>query len=225
MNEPQQPGIDPNALAEAMAQAFARNAPQPQQAPMSQEQIDQMLRTYRPNSDLLEQMFGENAGNESRLAALQSMIQGIVSNATAHAQVLAENYLQQYHQSINPHLEDARQLSQERFYSSLYEGAPGLKQYDPMVKQFMPQLQQDPQYPRERDKQIEFVRDKFTGLMKQANPQFEPGPAQQPQRQNNQAQQQTPTPPSLGSGASGGQAPAQPTGGGSAVPKMGFSLG
>lgn len=224
--------IDPTAMAEAFAAALQRNAPQPAPQQMSPEQIDQMLRTYRPGQDLIEQLFGDTATAESRMQALQGLVQGVVANATAHAQVLADNYIQQYHASVSPHLDDARELSQERFYQSLYEGAPGLKQYDPVVKQFLPQLQQDPQYPKDRGQRAAWVRDKVSGVLKQSNPQFDPAvaPSASAGQQSfgtsssrpSQPQGQTPSLPALAAGASGGST-SSPQGSGGAA-KMGFSL-
>jgi hypothetical protein len=227
--QPAQPGVDPTAIAQAFAQALRDNQPPPQQPQLTPEQMDQMLRTFRVGPDLVDALFGDNASPESRMAALSHLVSGVVANATAHAQVLADNYINNYHQQINPHLEDARELSQERFYTQLYEGAPGLKQYDPIVKEFLPKLQADPGYPKERAQRTQFVRDKVTGILKQTNPQFDPtvGASNNPSRgafaPTNQSQPSaTPSLPALGSGASGGTSGGQSSG---AIPKMGFSLG
>ena len=224
--------MDATAIAKAFADALKQNQPAPQQPQLTPEQMDQMLRTYRPGADLIEAMFGEHANNETRMQALQGLVQGVVANATAHAQVLADNYISNYHNQINPHLEDARELSQERFYESMYKDAPGLKQYDPIVKEFLPKLQQDKDYPKERAARVGFVRDRVTGILKQTNPAFDPAQApvsvaqqQRPQQPSHQSQQPSATPslPALGAGASGGSHGGQSST--SSGPKMGFSLG
>lgn len=233
----QQASMDPNAMAQSIAQALAMQ--QQQQQGLSPEQIDQMLRTARPNQALIDALWGDNATPESRMQALAEYTQQIVANATAHAQVIASQYLQDYNQHVSPLLEDARYLSEQRFYGDLYEGHPGLKQFDPMVKQLLPQLRQQAEFPKERDKQASWVREQFIQQLKQAQPDFDPTrppvvqqqqnrfqpQQQQPQQQQFSGQHQQPvqqqqprqttqqqTPPALSAGASGG-APARPPAG------------
>ncbi len=237
----QQGGIDPNALAEAMATAFAKaapqQAPQMQQQPLTQEEIDRQLRVFRVGQDHYEQLFGDNASMESRMATLNAIVSGAVNQAITAAQLLSEGMVNDYHGRVLPYLEDARHISQERFYSGMFEQFPGLKPYDAMVKQFMPQLEQMPDFPRERDGRVKFVADKFSSILKQSQPDFDParGPApQQPQRgggmQPQHTQQQVSsqqpaqsTPPPMAHGQSGGMAPSG-AGQTPAKPSMGFAL-
>lgn len=228
-------GIDATEIAKAFAAAMQQNQPPPQQPQLTPDQLDQMLRTYRPDQALHDALFGENASAESRMAALGNLVQGIVANATAHAQVLANDYISQYHQSVSPHLEDAKYLSQTRFYDDLYKDAPGLKQYEPLVKEYLPKFQNDKDFPQERDKRVSFVKDKFTGLMKQVDPNFDPVKVAQaaqgqqgshynsPQQPTQQPTSAAPSLPALAAGASGGGQGSSQT----AAPasKMGWSIG
>ncbi len=231
-------GLDATALANAFKEAFAQNNLQPvqQQAPPTQEQLDQMLRTYRPDASLYASLFGDAASEETRMQALSSMIQGIVANATAHAQVLAEDYLQRYHGQISPHLEDASYMANTRFNDDLYTKAPALKQYEPLLKDYLPRFQQDKDYPRDRASRAQFVVDKFSAIMKGVDPAFDPtkvaqsqaAPATQSFGGQPSANTQTPSSsnpslPALGAGASGGgQAGGSPP---APTSKMGWSLG
>lgn len=240
---PPQQQQDPNAsagqgqtvaltdLKEAFTQALKGAQPQapPQQQQLSPEQIKQMLRTYTPDQSLHDMLFGENLTPDQRISALNNMVQGIVSNATAHAQVLVEDYLQRYHQEVSPTFEDAKYLSQQRFYDDLYQGNDGLKQYDPMIRQLMPQFESQPDYPADRGKRSEYVRNKSIELLKQTQPTFDPTKGQAP-TSGQSAYHNSPATkaPSLSSfGGGGGQggaakpvAPASTTP--ASVPEFGF---
>lgn len=233
-------GLTATELAAAVAQAVAQNIPQqPQmQQQLSPEQIAELRGTYTPNEQLLGLLFGEQANPQTRLQALQELVEGIRYNALREAQIMHQHGLQQLYQHIQEPLEDARYLGQQRFMQDLYQGHDGLKQYEPFVKEMLPQFEKHEQYPQDRAARAEFVRKQMVDIIKKHNPQFDPTkgqPQQQPlphthafgqmQHVPSGGYQPTPAPqhspsntqpaslPSLGGGGSGAAAAATPSAG------------
>lgn len=210
--------------ATELAQAFAsemqklQQPMQQQQPQLTQEQIDQMLGTYNPDMSLVQALFGDDPErNQTRLEALQNMIRGVIANATGHGNVLVQDYLGRYHQQQAEALEDARWLAQQRFYDDLYKGNDGLRPYDAVIKNMIPQFEQMPNYPKSKADRASFVRDQVVALFKQTQPQFDPTkPVQAPPNAAQQSggfptfsgnAQQPPTLPSLAGGQQGAASP------------------
>ncbi len=222
---------DLQAAMTAALSPLARQQQQPQPQQLSPEQIDQMLGTYRVDDNVGRLLFGD-ALTPQQLEALNMIVVGAVTNATKQAQLIAEHQAQTLYGHIEPHLNDAREYGQERFFGQLYEGHDGLKQFDPLLRNMLPQFEQLPNYPKTgRKAQAEFVRKQAIELIKQTQQDFDPtGQAQQQQQtrgnrndsvqpaqptQNNSGQHRqqpiTPTLPSFGGG--GGQGAATPRNG------------
>jgi len=208
--------ISPQDLAAAMAQALQQAQPQQQQQvpQMTPEQMAQLQKLYSPELQLHDALFGNGATPETRMQALASFVDGLRANWRAEAGLIADHTGQTLYGAINPYLEDAREIAQQRFFESVYDGHPGLKAYDPFVKQYMSVVEKDPQFPQERGKRAEFARERLVQQIKQLSPQFDPkmapAPVQQQSQQPNAARPQTSQPsqslPSFGGG--GGQGPA-----------------
>lgn len=219
MEQMQQPvQMDANALATAMAQALAQQQQQQQRQapppPMSPEQIAQLQRLYNPEEQLIEMLFGETANTQTRMQALQQLVGGVRDNWRAEAGLIADHTGQTLYGAINPYLEDARELSQERFFGQIFEGHPGLKPLEPMIRQSLPAFESHADFPKERAKRAEFVRQQAIQLAKQVSPDFDPvkppptasGPYANSPSQSQSQQRSSPL-PSFGSGG-GGQGPA-----------------
>lgn len=219
----QSQGLTPTDLAAAVAAAIkqtmpAQQQPTQQQRQMSQQEIDQMLGTYNPDISLVEALFGAAATPEGRLAALGQLVQGVVANATGHAKYLTEDYIRRYHEHISDPLEDAKYASNERFFDSIYQGHEGLKPFDGLLRQMLPSMAQEKDYPTDRGERAKYVREKFLPHIKAIQPDFDPtrpAPVQShqqgrhlnspPQQLSGQPQQrqQGAGLPSLGGGGSG----------------------
>jgi len=219
-NQQQAPvAISPQDLAAAMAQALQQaNPPQQQAAPqMSPEQMAQLQKLYSPEQQLHDALFGEGATPEMRMQALASFVDGLRQNWRAEAGLIADHTGQTLYGAINPYLEDAREIAQSRFFDNIYKDHPGLQSYDPFVKQYMSVIEQDPAFPKERDKRAEFARERVVQQIKQFSPQFDPRVApvqqssQQQQRPNGgQSIQPSQSLPSFGSGGGSGSAAKAP---------------
>lgn len=185
---PQGQQVPVDAMAEAFAKALAKNAPrqqvQQQQPQLSQEEMDQHFRTFRPSEALVEALFGEGATPQTRMAALSHITQGIVANATAHANILAQHHIQQYGSQLTPDLQELRHIADGRFFEELYDGAPGLKSDEPILREMMPTFKSAQDFPKEdRRAQPAYIRDKFIALRKQSDPNYDPTGGQQPGQQ------------------------------------------
>lgn len=187
-----QPQVPVDQMAEAFAKALAKNQPRQQGQPpaqLSQEEMDQHFRTYRPGQGLLDALFGETATNDTRLAALNHLIQGVVANATAHANILAQHHIQQYGTQLNPDLQELRHIADGRFFEELYDGAPGLKNDEPILREMMPTFKSAEDFPKDnRREQPKYIRDKFIALRKQSDPNYDPTGGQQQQPPTNVSQ-------------------------------------
>lgn len=212
MQQPVQ--MDANALATAMAQALAQQQQQQQRQapppPMTTEQIAQLQRLYNPEEQLIEMLFSETATPQTRMQALQQFAEGLRNNWRAEAGLIADHTGQTLYGAINPYLEDAREVAQERFFGQIFEGHPGLKAIEPFIKQSLPTFESHPDFPKDRSKRAEFVRQQAVTLAKQFSPDFDPAKPPVTPHSNSpsqQSQQRSSPLPSFGSGG-GGQGPA-----------------
>lgn len=212
MQQPVQ--MDANALATAMAQALAQQQQQQQRQapppPMTPEQIAQLQRLYNPEEQLIEMLFSETATPQTRMQALQQFAEGLRNNWRAEAGLIADHTGQTLYGAINPYLEDAREVAQERFFGQIFEGHPGLKAIEPFIKQSLPTFESHPDFPKDRSKRAEFVRQQAVTLAKQFSPDFDPAKPPVTPHSNSpsqQSQQRSSPLPSFGSGG-GGQGPA-----------------
>ena len=213
-NQTQPVQMDASALAQAMAQALAQQQQQQQRQapppPMSPEQIAQLQRLYNPEEQLIEMLFGDAANTQTRMQAFQQLIGGIRDNWRAEAGLIADHAGQTLYGAIDPYLQDARELAQERFFGQVFDGHPGLKAIEPFIKQSLPTFESHPDFPKDRAKRAEFVRQQAVTLAKQFSPDFDPvkPPVTPHVNSPSQQSQQRPSPlPSFGSGG-GGQGPA-----------------
>lgn len=172
-----EPGPD---LVTSMTAAFTKalQSQQPpqqvQQPQLSEEQIDEMLKTYRPNNDLINALFGDGATPDTRMAAFQQMVSGIVENATAHARIIAEAQRRETLQAFHPHMQDLQEISTDRFWGDLYKDSEGLKQFEPFLKTMLPQFQAQPGWPQSRADRVKHFKEVSVPLIKQFQPDFDP---------------------------------------------------
>lgn len=199
-NNPQQTSAQTDNMQQ-MIEAFKAAIPAPQvqqQAPpqLSQEQIQQMLGYWRPDATFAQQLFGPTAG-DPHVAALSQLLERIEDMIDKRSGVIAQGTLTDYHGTINPYLNDARELAEQRFQEQLYSGeGAAFKPYEKLLSMAMPQFQQAQDYPTKRADQVKYLHTKFGELVKQAGPPA--GGASQP------ATQQPPHGlPAFGGGAAG----------------------
>lgn len=227
------PSVD--ALTAAFTAALKANAPQQQvqqQMPqMTQEELDQHFRTYRIHPQLLDAMFGEAATNETRMAALQHIVQGSVANAVAMSNIMAQHHISQYQQQLDPDLQEVRHLAESRFFDETYDGHPGLKTLEPIIREMLPKFREAEDYPKaDRRAQPKYVRDKIIALQKQVDPNFDPTGGQGQQQQQAAPNNVTPfrqsqphaAPNTMSAGGQGGGGKAG-TGGQQSAPVIGMA--
>jgi hypothetical protein len=196
-NNPQQPA--PTDNMQQMIEAFKAAIPAPQvqqQAPpqLSQEQIHQMLGYWRPDMAFAQQLFGQGAG-DAHTTALGQLLERIEDMIDKRAGVIAQGTLTDYHSTINPYLNDARDVAEQRFQEQLYSGdGAAFKPYEKLLSMAVPQFQQAQDYPAKRGDQVKYLHTKFGELIKQAGPPSGAPPPQAPAHGL----------PSFGGGASGG---------------------
>lgn len=174
--------LNPTALAAMMAQAMAANMPQQQvqQQQLTPEQIAELRGTYNPDQQLIDLMFGETANPQTRMQALASMVEGIRYNAMKEAEIMVQHMGRQMLDHLREPLEDARSYGKDRMFTKLYEGHEGLRQFDPVIRGTIQQLEQQQGWPMDRDQRVEYARKHYIDMLKAANPQFDPtqAPAQ-----------------------------------------------
>jgi len=199
--QPQQqqapPTTDMQQMIEAFKAAIPAPAPAPQPQPqLSPEQIQQMLGYWRPDIAFAQQLFGQGAGDQ-HVAALSQLMERIEDAIDKRSGVISQGTLTDYHGTINPYLNDARELAEQRFQEQLYAGdGAAFKPYEKLLSMAMPQFQQAPDYPTKRVDQVKYLHTKFGELVKQVGPPS--GGGQQPQPAAPSGL------PSFGGGAAGG---------------------
>lgn len=205
-NNPQTSATTDNM--QQMIEAFKAAIPAPQvqqQAPpqLSQEQIHQMLGYWRPDMAFAQQLFGQGAGDQ-HVAALSQLMDRIEDAIDKRSGVISQGTLTDYHGTINPYLNDARELADQRFQEQLYSGdGAAFKPYEKLLAMAMPQFQQAQDYPTKRAEQVKYLHTKFGELVKQAGPSSGGAPQPSPQAPPHGL-------PSFGGGASGGGSSAGP---------------
>lgn len=157
------PGFE-ERLTAAFEKAVAKSQPVTQQQP-SEEQIRAMLGYWRPDSAFLQQLFGEGAG-EQHQNAFNALMERIEEMVDRRAQVIAQGTLGDFHGSIQPYLNDARELSEERFRSSLFSGeGERFKPYEKVLDKLLPQFKGEKDFPQSRAEQVTHLHKKFGELV------------------------------------------------------------
>ena len=204
-----QPGFTAEQVTQMMAaMPQAQQQPVQQQQPLTQEQIDEQLRVYRANEQLVEQLFGEGATVDGRVAAFQSMVDGIVQHLSTVMGYSNQMTMQDLEQRFAP-LEQMREAQREiGFNNDLVEAYPALKGKEQAVAMVVDNLRANGYQNDDYDAVLRTVASGVEQVLRQGNAQFSLQQAQQ---------QQSPQKPKmaggLNGGGSGGQAPAQASNG------------
>ncbi len=207
------PAIDPNALAQALvkAGAFPQQAQQQVQQPPSQEELDAKFHRFKLTPAHYQALFGEQATEQGRMAALNEWHTGAQREAMAQAFYLSQHLLQEQMKQIQPYLDAAHELQDRALYQDFYEMNPTLKPYDQLVRNAVTELASSQgTLPSNRKDMFGVLAGRAEQLVKAVNPAFSL------QAQATQQQAGTPRPgvPDFGAGQPlppQGQGQAQPT--------------
>lgn len=135
---PANPLSDPRAFAEAVRAAAAGMVPQPTsgQAPVQPSDADlrRQLNVFEATEEMYEQILGVKPDNPARLAALNNVLQGVVRQAVTMANIMAQNHVQTFQQSINPYIETVRSQEVERQKTLFFTENKDLAGYDAIVE-------------------------------------------------------------------------------------------
>tara|TARA_R110000803_G_scaffold90465_1_gene157855 strand:- start:6183 stop:7061 length:879 start_codon:yes stop_codon:yes gene_type:complete len=186
-----------------------QQANQPQQPQMSQEQIDEALGVYNPTEDLINQMFGDGATTETRMAAMQELV-----NRTAQHAIKTAGYTQQFaardmRAEFQPALQAARRQTQDTFTGNVEKAYPGFVGKRAAVDQVIAQMQQEgwvpkgPQNNYAEEAGIE-VATRVTNLVRMIDPDFNPTIAGTAPAQRQSTSPRQPKMVEMGGGGQGG---------------------
>ncbi len=153
-------------LAAAFEKAVAKQQPPaapPQQ--MSEQELQRMLGHWRPDNAVLQQLFGEGAG-EPHQTAFSQMLERIEEMIDRRAQMIAQGTLADYHGSIQPHLNDARELAEARFQDMLFSGdGERFKPHEKILSKLLPTFRGEKDFPQSRAEQAKYIHAKFGELV------------------------------------------------------------
>lgn len=126
------PALSREDIAAVVGETVRNVMPQGQnEPPLTQEQIDQALRVFRPSSALLKKLRSEN--EEEAIGALNEMVQGIHNQATTLAQYLMEQRFGTLAAQLNPLQAYVAEQQQERLKDEFFKEHPNLKGFDPIL--------------------------------------------------------------------------------------------
>lgn len=132
------PLSDPRAFAEAVRAAAAGMVPQQAsgQQPVQPSDADlrRQLNVFEATEEMYEQILGVKPDNPARLAAFNNVLQGVVRQAVTMANIMAQNHVQTFQQSINPYIETVRSQEVDRQKSLFFTENKDLTGYDAIVE-------------------------------------------------------------------------------------------
>lgn len=183
--------VDQNVPAltpEQWMQVQQAAAPQQQsQQQMTPEQVDEMLKVYNPNEQLVDALFGEHATAETRLAAFKEMVGGIVGHLTTVMGYSNDIMRDELTGQFSPALDMVQEQKEKAFTSLLQDAYPALKGQDAIIRQVTSQLKQQGFKPTDGLEAGRVVAGQVESLIQSVNPNFSlanGAPQQQGQQTN-----------------------------------------
>lgn len=119
---------DIQAIVQSVASAVA---PKPQPTQLSQAEIDQALRVYRPSAKLVESIL---AGGEGAVQALHEIVNGTATHAMTVANIQLQDAIQRLEARLNPIQSHIREQQESALKSEFIAAHPNLKGFDPVLK-------------------------------------------------------------------------------------------
>jgi hypothetical protein len=174
---PAQPQAQPGQVALTPEQWMQIQQMQQQSQPQAQpelteEQLNEQLKVYQPNEGLVDQLFGDNASQETRLNAFNEMVSGIVTHLTTvmgySNQIMAQDMQQQF----SPALDMVREQKDTQFVSNLEASYPALKGQGAAVRQVMQTLRAQGYVAQSAQEAQQTVATQVEQLMRSVNPNF-----------------------------------------------------
>lgn len=184
---PQQPQVDVNQVLALASQALAsRQEPAPRQ--MSKEEIDAQLKVYKLQKDTFAKVFNDELEPEERMAAFQSILDGVSVHASTVAGLAARMVQHQLSQQVAPLQQTYEEQVNTRFVDATSQTFPGLAPYKQVLHQIVNQMKaegyQTPMNgPAGVQMAMQEVMNRATAFIRSVNPQFDPAKAQAQQTQ------------------------------------------
>ncbi len=110
--------------------------------PLTQEQIDEQLNTFRPTAELLNEL-GLDGSNPKVVENFTKMASAMVKNAVTVATILAKEEITHLRGEYQPHVEFAQQQQQEYAQAQYFRDNPTHVGLEPLVTQVAQQMQQE----------------------------------------------------------------------------------
>jgi hypothetical protein len=158
-------------LEAALAKLTPAPTPVPEPAPLTQEQLDEQLQRYRPDQLLINTLLGD-ASEEDKLAALEKMTQGIYKYSTNTANQLAQYYVQQLRQEMQPALTAAQQAQASTWENEFYTANPALKGQAALIQAATAQLKTSGVQPKTKEEAFKLVAETAIKIGQAVNPAF-----------------------------------------------------
>ncbi len=177
-SETPSPAAPPAFDYDRFAETLGRHIPQQSQpAPqMSEAEFNKQMKRWDPNNEVVEAMFGANATPESRMAAMQQMVNGMYTHQNTVVGTYLQHALSQMEAKLRAEYEPVKQTlatqQAEKFKSGFLSkhkwAAPMNRLFEPAVQS----LQSRGVRPRDEAHAHELIAAEIESFAKQANPQF-----------------------------------------------------
>ena len=165
--------VDAKALAQQLTEAQRAQQPQPQ---MTQQQIDQILRTVSLQDKDVEDFFNADTPLENKKQILTNMLLQAVENAVARNNVIMQDTMTRFYR--DEFLPISAKITRDEANSAknaFYQEYPGLEDYSDAVSLVAKAALQDPSYKGLSSKQVsQKVADSVTALLRKTLPDFDP---------------------------------------------------
>lgn len=126
------PGLSREDIAEVVGATVRNVIPQqPNQPQLTQQEIDQALRVFRPTAALLKKLRSEN--EEEGVAALSELVQGIHAQSTTLAQYLLEQRMGELTAQMTPMQRFVAEQQQNALRDEFFKAHPDLRGFDPIL--------------------------------------------------------------------------------------------
>lgn len=175
--QPVTPQVDPTALAQQIVAAQqAAQAQAEANQPLTQEQIDSILRTVRVSENQVEQLFNPDTPIADKTSALQSLLLSAVENAVARNQVLTQDAMSRFYKTeFTPIAQQIAYQQAQKARVDFYNEYPGLEPYAEAVAMVANGVKDVPEFRKSNASQArKYIADKVTSLLKKTLPDFDP---------------------------------------------------
>lgn len=131
------PGLTRDDIQELVNSVTQASAPRQQEAPLTQAEIDQALRVFRPTAKQVSSIL---AGGEEAVIALNEIVNGTATHATTVAQLQLQSAMQQLESRLNPLQSYVQERQAEQLKQEFLESNPDLKGYEPLLMSVRDQM-------------------------------------------------------------------------------------